>query len=67
MFDILKDFKTKLFIYYFVFFKVKMVKKGEGPKQELIDALKPMTQFQTSQEFNQFINNLCVEKELKVS
>lgn len=46
--------------------QVKAVKKGDGPKQELIDALKPVTQFNTAQEFSQFINNLCTEKELKV-
>ncbi len=43
------------------------MKKGDGPKQELIDSLKPMTQFFTAQEFSQCINNLCVAKELKVS
>jgi transcriptional adapter 2-beta len=46
--------------------QVKAVKKGDGPKQELMDALKCVTQFHTAQEFHQFINNLCVEKELKV-
>ncbi len=46
--------------------QVKAVKRGDGPRQELIDALKPLTQFFTCQEFTQFINNLCVEKELKV-
>ncbi len=46
--------------------QVKAVKKGDGPKQELIDALKSVTQFHTAQEFQQLINNLCVEKELKV-
>ncbi len=39
------------------------MKKG----QEIMDALKPMTQFFTSHEFAQFANNLCVEKELKVT
>lgn len=42
------------------------MKKGEGPKQELMDTLKPMTQFHTSQEFQNFVSNLCTEKELKV-
>ena len=42
------------------------MKKGDGPKSELIEALKGITQFHTAQEFHQFINNLCVEKELKV-
>ena len=46
--------------------QVKAVKKGDGPRQELIDALKPMTQFYTAQEFAQCVTNLCVEKELKV-
>jgi transcriptional adapter 2-beta len=46
--------------------QVKAVKRGDGPKQELIDAMKTLTQFFTAQEFQQFVNNLCVEKELKV-
>lgn len=46
--------------------QVKAVKRGDGPKAELIDALKGVTQFHTAQEFHQFINNVCVEKELKV-
>ena len=46
--------------------QVKAAKKGDGPKAELIEALKGMTQFHTAQEFHQFVNNICVEKELKV-
>lgn len=46
--------------------QVKAVKKGDGPKQEIMDAMKSMTQFCTAQEFHNFINNICVEKELKV-
>ncbi len=46
--------------------QVRAVKKAEEPKQEITDALKPMTQFHTAQEFQRFVNNLCVEKELKV-
>lgn len=46
--------------------QVKAVKKGDGPKSELIEALKGITQFHTAQEFSQFVDNLCVEKELKV-
>ena len=46
--------------------QVKAAMKGEGPRQELMDSLRPLTQFYTAQEFSQFVNNLCVEKELKV-
>jgi len=46
--------------------QVKAWKKGDGPKSELIEALKGVTQFHTAQEFHQFVDNLCVEKELKV-
>jgi len=46
--------------------QAKAVLKGEGPKQELIDRLRPLTQFFTAQEFSQFVSNVCVEKELKV-
>ena len=46
--------------------QVKAVKKGDGPKQELMDAMKSLTQFCTAQEFHQFISNICMEKELKV-
>ena len=46
---------------------LKMKKQGtEGPKQELIDALKPLCQFSTCQEFKNIVDNLCFEKELKV-
>jgi len=46
---------------------LKMKKHGtEGPKQELIDALKPFCQFNTCQEFKNLVDNLCFEKELKV-
>ena len=46
--------------------QVKAVKKGDGPKQELMDAMKSLTQFCTATEFHQFISNICMEKELKV-
>ena len=42
--------------------QVKAVKRGEGPKAELVEALKGVTQFHTAQEFQQFVDNLCVEK-----
>ena len=46
--------------------QVKAVKKGDGPKQEVLDAMKGLTQFCTAQEYHQFVNNVCMEKELKV-
>lgn len=46
--------------------QVKSIKKGEGPKQELYEAMRGFTQFLTAQEQTAFVNNLCVEKELKV-
>ena len=46
--------------------QLKAKKRGDGPKAELMEALRGVTQFHTSQEYHQFINNLCVEKELKV-
>jgi len=46
--------------------QLKAKKRGDGPKAELMEALRGVTQFHTSQEFHQFIHNLCVEKELKV-
>ncbi len=46
--------------------QVKAVKKGDGPKQEIMEAMKSLTQFCTAQEFHNLINNLCIEKELKV-
>lgn len=46
--------------------QVKAVKKGEGPKQELMDSFKSFTQFLTAQEQVSLVNNLCLEKELKV-
>ena len=46
--------------------QLKAKKRGDGPKAELMEALRGVTQFHTSQEFNQFVHNLCVEKELKV-
>ena len=45
---------------------MRETKKSDGPKQELIESLKPLTQYNTAQEYYQLINNLCVEKELKV-
>lgn len=46
---------------------LKMKKEGSGgPKQELIDALKPFCQFNTCHEFKSLVDNLCLEKELKV-
>lgn len=46
--------------------QVKAVKKGDGPKKELLEALRNFNMFLTAQELHQFINNLCIEKELKV-
>lgn len=46
--------------------QLKAKKRGDGPKAELIEALRGVTQFHTSQEFYQFIHNICEEKELKV-
>ena len=46
--------------------QIKAVTKGDGPKQEIIDSMKSVTQFCTAQEFHNLINNLCVGKELKV-
>ena len=46
--------------------QLKAKKRGDGPKAELMEALRGVTQFHTSQEYHQFIHNLCVEKELKV-
>jgi len=46
--------------------QLKAKKRGDGPKAELMEALRGVTQFHTSQEYHQFINNLCVEKELKI-
>jgi len=46
---------------------LKLKKQGAGgPKQELIDALKPFGQFNTCHEFKVLVDNLCLEKELKV-
>ena len=44
----------------------KAMMKGDGPKQEIMDAMKSLTQFLTAQEFHNLVSNLCVEKELKV-
>jgi len=44
----------------------KAMKKGDGPKKEIMDAMKSLTQFLTAQEFNNLISNLCIEKEMKV-
>ena len=33
--------------------QVKAAMKGEGPRQELMDSLRPLTQFYTAQEFGQ--------------
>ena len=46
--------------------QLKAKKRGDGPKAELLEALRGVIQFHTSQEFHQLINNICVEKELKV-
>jgi len=46
--------------------QIKAVTKGDGPKQEIIDNLRSLTQFCTAQEFHNLVNNLCVGKELKV-
>jgi len=46
---------------------LKLKRHGAGgPKQELMDALKPYAQFNTCQEFKSLVDNLCFEKELKV-
>lgn len=46
---------------------LKMKKQGAGgTKQELIDTLKPYCQFNTCQEFKSLVDNLCLEKDLKV-
>ena len=46
--------------------QVTAKKKGDGKQQELMDAMKSLTQFCTAQEFHLLINNICMEKELKV-
>ena len=46
--------------------QIKAVRVGDGPKKELQNALKSFNQFLTAQELHQFINTLCIEKELKV-
>lgn len=45
---------------------LKMAKNSAGPKQEVMDALKPFSQFNTCQEFKNLVDNICFEKELKV-
>jgi len=46
---------------------LKLKKQGSGgPKQELIEALMPYCQFNTCQEFKSLVDNICLEKELKV-
>lgn len=46
---------------------LKLKKQGAGgSKQELIDALKPYCQFNTCHEFKSLVDNLCLEKDLKV-
>jgi len=46
---------------------LKMKKEGSGgPKQELMDALKPFCQFNTCHEFKCLVDNLCVEQDLRV-
>ena len=37
--------------------QVKAVKKGDGPKKELIEALKHFNQFMTAQEFQQVVSS----------
>ena len=44
----------------------RAMKKGDGPKKEIMDAMKSLTQFLTAQEFNNLVSNLCIEKEMKV-
>ena len=46
--------------------QVTAKKKGDGKQQELMDAMKSLTQFCTAQEFHLLVNNICMEKELKV-
>jgi len=45
---------------------LKSAKNPAGPKQELMDALKPFSQFNTCQEFKSLVDNVCFEKELKI-
>jgi len=46
---------------------LRLKKQGAGgSKQELIDTLRPFCQFNTCQEFKSLVDNLCVEKDLKV-
>ena len=45
---------------------LKMIKNPSGPKAELIEAMKPFCQFNTCHEFKMLVDNLCMEKELKV-
>ena len=42
------------------------MKKADGPKKEIMTAMKSLTQFLTAQEFNNLISNICIEKEMKV-
>ena len=32
--------------------------KGEGPRQELMDSMRPLTQFYTAQEFGQVLTDI---------
>lgn len=41
------------------------MKKTADPRQELTDALKPFCQFNTCQEFQSLVANVCYEKDLK--
>ena len=40
--------------------------KADGPKTEIMNSMKSLTQFLTAQEFHNLISNLCIQKELKV-
>ena len=44
---------------------LKMMRNPHGPKQELIDTLKPFCQFNTCQEFKSLVDTICLEKDLK--
>ena len=46
--------------------QVKAKLKGDGPKQEIMEKMKGLTQFCTAQEYMNLIENLCIEKEMKV-
>ena len=58
----------KLFSQYFKLSKRLGQRKGGtgGPSLELVDSLKPFSQYTTYKEFQNMVDNFCFEKELKV-